>query len=130
VTGTEVSIAWDSTEAHAKFTADQDTLPKFVKLFESSAKDGNPQGSIIHASWEEGAGLACLKAPSIELRKVSPRRGITMQAIHGALDKYVAEASSGAVRATYGHVIEEPEKLIVVVGSEVACVPCIALCTN
>jgi hypothetical protein len=77
--------------------------------------------------------LACLKAPFIELRKISPKRGITTQVIHGALDKYVAymnESSSEAVRATYGQVIEEPEKLIVVVGSEVACVPCIALCTN
>jgi hypothetical protein len=48
-----------------------------------------------------------------------------MQAIRDALDKYVAhmnEASSGVVRATYGHVIEEPEKLIVIVGREVVCV--------
>jgi hypothetical protein len=67
------------------------------------------------------------------LRKISPKKGITMQVIRDALDKYVAgmnEAPSEAVRATYGHVVEEPEKLIAVVGNtEVACVPCIA-CTK
>ena len=109
-------------EAHSKFTSDHDTYLKFIKLFEPTAKDGNPKGGIIHASWEEDAGLACLKAPFIELRKISPKRGVEMQAIRGALDKYVAEVSSQAARATYGHVIEELEKLVVVVGSEVACV--------
>jgi len=74
--------------------------------------------------------LACLKASFIELRKISPKRGITMQVIHGALDKYVTNMNEASSSATYGHVIEEPEKLIVVVGSEVACVPCIARCTN
>ena len=104
-------------EAHAKFIADQDSHLKFVKQFEPTAKDGKPEGSMIHAAWEEDAGLACLKAPFIELRKISPKRGVEMQAIRGALDKYVAEVSSRAARATYGHVIEEPEKLVVVVGS-------------
>jgi hypothetical protein len=54
-----------------------------------------------------------------------------MQAIHDALDKYVArtsEASSGVVGAAYSHVIEEPEKLIVISWSRgtVVCVSCIA----
>ena len=74
--------------------------------------------------------MACLNAPFIELRKISPKRGITTQVIRGALDKYVASMNETAVRATYGQVIEEPEKLMVVVGNEVACAPCIALCTN
>jgi hypothetical protein len=96
-------------------------------MFESSAKDGIPKGTIIHAAWEEDSALACLKAPFIELRKISPKGGSTstMQAIHDALDKYVAymnEASSGVVGATYGHVIEEPEKFLVIVGREVVCV--------
>ena len=96
-------------------------------MFESSAKDGIPKGTIIHASWEEDAALASLRAPFIELRKISPKGSTTMQATYDALDKYVAcmnKASS--VGATYGHVIEEPEKLIVVVGREVVCVHCIA----
>lgn len=116
-------LNWDSTEAHAKFNTDQDVVFKFVKMFESSAKDGIPKGTIIHASWEENAALACLKAPFIELRKVSPKgsTSTSMQAIHDALDKYVAcmNKAPGVVGATYGHVIEEPEKLIVVVGREV-----------
>jgi len=94
-------------------------------MFESSAKDGIPKGTFIHASWEEDAALASLRAPFIELRKISPKGSTTTQAIHDALDKYVAcmnKASSGVVGATYGHVIEEPEKLIVVVGREVVCV--------
>jgi hypothetical protein len=94
-------------------------------MFESSAKDGIPIGTIIHASWEEDAALASLRAPFIELRKISPKGGSTstMQAIHDALDKYVAcmNKASGVV-ATYGHVIEEPGKLIVIVGREVMCV--------
>ena len=117
-------------EAHAKFTSDKDTYLKFIKLFGPTAKDGNPKGSIIHASWEEDAGLACLKTPFVQLRKISPKRGVEMQVIRGALDKYVAEVSSQAARATYGHVIEEPEKLVVVVGSEVLCVRYIARCRN
>lgn len=130
-TGTDIRIIdWESVEAHTKFNTDQNTLLKFVKLFEPTAKDGNPQGKFIHASWEEDEGLECLKAPFIELRKISPKRGVEVQAIRGALDKYVAEVTSKAARATYGHVIEEPEKLIVVVGSEVACVRCIASCKN
>jgi len=94
-------------------------------MFESSAKDGIPKGTIIHASWEEDAALASLKAPFIELRKISPKGGRTsMQAIHDALDKYVdcMNKASGVVGATYGHVIEEPEKFLVIVGREVVCV--------
>ena len=117
-------------EAHAKFNADEAFVVRFLKLFEPTAKDGKPQGTIIHASWEEDAGLACLKTPFIELRKISPKRGVETQVIRDALDKYVAEVSSEAARATYGHVIEEPEKLIVLVGSKVACVRCIPPCTN
>jgi hypothetical protein len=125
VSGADAWTDWDSAEAHAKFTADQDAILKFVKMFEPSAKDGVPKGTIIHVSWEEDAALASLRAPFVELRKISPKGSTTMQAIHDALDKYVArmnEASSGVVGATYGHVIEEPEKLIVVVGREVVCV--------
>ena len=107
-------------EAHTKFNTDQTVMLKFYKMFEPTAKDGNPQGRFIHASWEEDEALACLKAPFIELRKISPKEGVETQAIRGALDKYVAEATSKAARATYGHVIEEPENLIVVVGSEVS----------
>ena len=96
-------------------------------MFESSAKDGIPKGTIIHASWEEDAALASLRAPFIELRKISPKgsTSTSMQAIHDALDKYLAcmNEASGVVGATYGHVIEEPEKLIVIVGRrEVVCV--------
>jgi hypothetical protein len=94
-------------------------------MFESSAKDGIPNGTIIHASWEEDAALASLRAPFTELRKFSPKgsTSTTIQAIHDALDKYVAATNkvSGVV-ATYGHVIEEPEKLILIVGREVVCV--------
>ena len=93
-------------------------------MFEASAKDGIPKGTIIHVSWEEDAALANLRAPFIELRKISPKGSTTMQAIHDALDKYVARMNeaSNVIGVTYGHVIEEPEKLIVVVGSEVVCV--------
>jgi hypothetical protein len=94
-------------------------------MFESSAKDGIPKGTIIHASWEEDVALASLRAPFIELRKISPKGGLTsMLATHDALDKYVAHMNEapGVVGATYGHVIEEPEKLIVIVGREVVCV--------
>jgi hypothetical protein len=117
-------------EAHVKFTADQDTYLKFIKLFGPTAKDGIPQGTVIHASWEENAGLACLKSPFVELRKISPKSGVEVQFIRGALDKYVAEVSGEAARATYGQVIEEPEKFIVIVGSEVACVRCVVPCIN
>lgn len=58
------------------------------------------------------------------MRKISPKGITANQAVHVALDKYVAcigEASSGVVGATYGHVIEEPDKQIVVVGREVVC---------
>lgn len=64
--------------------------------------------------------MACLKFPFVELRKILPKSGVEVQLIHGALDKYVAEVSGEAARATYGHVIEEPERLIVIVGSEVS----------
>ena len=75
--------------------------------------------------------MACLKFPFVELRKITPKSGVEiLQLIHGALDKYVAEVSGEAATATYGHVIEEPEKLIVIVGSEVACVRSVAPCIN
>ena len=117
-------------EAHANFIADQDSYLKFIKLYGPTAKDANSKGGISHVSWEEDAGLACLKAPFVELRKISPKRGVEIQAIRSALDKYVAEVSSQAARATYGHLIEEPEKLVVIVGSEVACVRYTARCGN
>jgi len=105
--------------AHEKFGSDQETLLKFVKLFESSAEGGVPKGTIIHAAWEENAAVPCLKAPCVELKKISPKQGVTMEVIHRALDKYVAymkDPSSGAVGATYGHVIEEQKQFIMVVG--------------
>src|SRR5712675_925548 len=97
-------------------------------MFESSAEDGIPKGTIIHASWDEKA-VPCLKAPFVELTKISPKPGITKEAMEEALDKYVAymnDLSSEAVGATYGHVVEEPEEFIIVVGwktIEVKCTP-------
>jgi hypothetical protein len=119
-------------EAHERFQSDQETLLRFFKLFESSAEGGIPKGTIIHASWEEKAALPCLKAPLVELKKISPKNGVTVRAIHKALDKYIAymnNLSGATVGAAYGHVVEEPEQFLLVVGwksTEVACVSCIA----
>ncbi len=123
-------IDWESIAAYEKFVSDQETLLKFVKLFESSAEGGVPKGTVIHVAWEEDAAVPCLEAPFIELKKISPKQGVTMEAIHRALDKYVAymkgPSSSGVVGATYGPVIEEQEQFIMVVGwksIEVECTP-------
>jgi hypothetical protein len=122
--------------AHERFTSDQESLLRFVKMFETSAEDGVPKGTIIHAAWEEDAAVACLKAPLIELKKISPKSGVTMEAIQRALDKYITcmnDPSSGAVGATYGQVVEEPEQILLVVGwksTEVECVPVSRLCLN
>jgi len=105
--------------AHERFGSDQETVVRFLKLFESSAEGGIPKGMHIHATWEEDAAIPCLKAPFVEFRKISPKEGVTMEAIHRALDKcvsYMNDPSSGAVGATYGHVIEEPEKFMLVAG--------------
>jgi hypothetical protein len=104
--------------AHEKFVSDQETLLKFVKLFESSAEGGVPKGAVIHAAWEEDAAVPCLEAPFVEMKKISPKPGVTMEAIDKALDKIVAymKNSSGVVGATYGPVIEEQEQFIMVVG--------------
>ena len=98
---------------------DQNAVLKFLGLLAATGKDGKITENMIHASWEEGAALACLNAPFVELKKITPKNGAEMQAIRGALDKYVAEVSSEAAGATYGHVTEEPEKMIVLVGSKV-----------
>ena len=109
-------------EAHEKFVADQETLLKFVNLFQSSAEGGIPKGTIVHAYWEEDAVLPCLKAPFIELTRISPKSGIATEAVLAVLDKYVAymkdDPSSGFIGATYGHVVEEPQKLLLVAGWE------------
>ena len=129
-------LDWESIAAHEKFASDQETLLKFVKLFESSAEGGVPKGTIIHAAWEENAAVPCLKAPFIELKKFSPKQGVSMEVIHRALDKYIAymkDPSSGAVGATYGHVIEEREQFIMIVGwksIEVECTPAFILGPN
>jgi hypothetical protein len=105
--------------AHEKFVSDQETLLKFVKLFESSAVGGVPKGAIIHVAWEEDAAVPCLEAPFVELKKISPKQGVTMEVIDKALEKYVAymkDSSSGVVGATYGPVIEEQGQFIMVVG--------------
>jgi hypothetical protein len=115
--------------AHEKFLSDQETALKFFKLFESSAEGGVPKGTVIHVAWEEDAAVACLEAPFVELKKISPKQGVTVEAIHKALDKYVAymkASSSGVVGAAYGPVIEEEEQFIMVVGwksIEVECTP-------
>jgi len=115
--------------AHERFGSDQETVVRFLKLFESSAEGGIPKGLHIHATWEEDAAVPCLKAPFVQFKKSSPNEGVTMQAIHRALDKYISymnDPSSGAVGATYGHVVEELEKFMLVVGLksiEVECIP-------
>jgi len=122
-------IDWDSIAAQEKFNSDQETLLKFVKLFESSAEGGIPKGTIIHAAWEEDAAVPCLKAPFVELKKISPKSGVTVGAIQKILDKYIAhlnDPSSGAIGATYGPVVEVPEQFLLIVGwkyTEVECIP-------
>ena len=46
--------------------------------------------------------MAYLRNPFIELRKILPKRGLEVQVIRDALDKYVVEVPSEAARATYG----------------------------
>ncbi|KAI0304480.1 hypothetical protein B0F90DRAFT_1706143 [Multifurca ochricompacta] len=108
-------LNWDSLEAHEKFTEDQESLVRFRKLFESSAKDGVPKGDIIHVLWKPEAALPCLKAPFTELTKIRPKEGISTEAIHGILDEYVA-LTVQVVGATYGHVVEKPKELVFIVG--------------
>jgi len=128
-------LNWDSMEAHGRFLADQEALLEFTKMFESSAEDGIPKGTLIHASWDERA-VPCLQAPFVELTKITPKPGITKEAMQEALDRYVAymnDPKSGAVGATYGHVVEEPEQFIIVVGwktLEVRYISCIASRSN
>jgi len=115
-------LNWDSMEAHEKFGADQETLLKFVKLFQSSAEGGIPKGTMMHVYWEEDAAVPCLKAPFMELTKISPKSGIATEAVLAVLDKYVAymkdDPPSGFIGATYGHVVEEPRQLLLVAGWE------------
>lgn len=99
--------------------ADDEALTKFTKLFEASAKDGQPKGTMIHASWEVDEARPCLKAPFIELTKITPKKGVETVAIHVVLDKYVADMcnlTNQVVGATYGQVVEKPEQFILVVG--------------
>ena len=109
--------------AHERFKSDQETLLRFVKMFESSAEGGIPKGTIIHAAWEEDAAVRCLKAPFIEMKRIAPKSGVTVGAVHRALDKYIAymnDPLSGAVGAMYGQVVEEPEQFLLAVGWESA----------
>ena len=103
-------------EAHESFKADQERLYRFFKMFETSAKDGVPQGTVIHVSWEVSAALPCLAAPVTEIRKVKPREGVTLEAVQAALDKYVNKLTTKAVGATYGQVIKNPEEIVLVIG--------------
>jgi len=112
-------LEWCSLEDHHNFMADDEAAPKFAKLFESSAKDGQPKGTMIHAYWEVDEALPCLKAPFIELTKITPKKGVATVAIHAVLDKYVAHMrnlTNQVVGATYGQVAEKPEQLILVIG--------------
>ena len=114
--------------AHERFKSDQETLLRFVKMFESSAEGGIPKGTIIHADWEEDAAVPCLKAPFVELKKVSPKSGVAVGAVQRVLDKYIAymnDPSSGAIGATYGPVVEAPEQFLLIMGwksTEVECI--------
>jgi len=101
-------------EAHESFKADKERLYRFFKMFGASAKDGVPQGTVFHVSWEASAALPCLAAPVTEIRKVKPREGVTLEAVQAALDKYVKKLT--AVGATYGQVIENPEEIVLVIG--------------
>jgi hypothetical protein len=85
-------------------------------MFETSAKDGVPQGKVIHVSWEVSAALPCLAAPVTEIRKVKAREGVTLEAVQAALDNYVNKLRTEAVGATYGQVIKNPEEIVLVIG--------------
>jgi hypothetical protein len=121
-------IDWDSMAAHEKINSDQETLLTFFKLFESSAEGGIPKGTVIHAAWEEDTAVPCLKAPFVELKRISPRSGVTVGAIQRVLDKYIAymnDPSSGAIGATYGPVVEVPDQFLLIVGRKSTEVECI-----
>jgi hypothetical protein len=99
--------------------ADTETYSKFVELFKRAIKDGKPEATIAHASWEVDEALPCLKASCIELTKITPKEGVTMDGIHATLDKYVAHIrnmTNQADGATYGHVAERPEQIMLVIG--------------
>ncbi|KAI0252377.1 hypothetical protein BJV78DRAFT_1202466 [Lactifluus subvellereus] len=112
-------LEWSSLEDHHNFMNDDKAVPKFVKLFEPSAKDGQPKGTMIHAYWEVDEALPCLKAPFIELTKITPKNGVATVAIQALLDKYIAHMrnlTNQVVGATYGQVVEKPEQFILVIG--------------
>jgi hypothetical protein len=111
-----IPIDWHTIEAHESFAADKERLHRFVKLFEASAKDGVPQGNVIHVSWDESAALPCLGAPVTEIRKVKAREGVSLDAVQATLDRYVNTLTGEAIGATYGQVIENPEEIGLVIG--------------
>ncbi|KAI0269751.1 hypothetical protein BC834DRAFT_967495 [Gloeopeniophorella convolvens] len=112
-------LRWRSMEAHEKFWEDQETFKKFKNMFGASAKDGVPQADLIHVSLKDEEVLPCLWAPLTEFYRVTPKEGVKSEDVHTILDKYVAYLAglSGPVAGiTYGHVIEEPEQIGVMLG--------------
>jgi hypothetical protein len=90
-----------------------------VELFKRAIKDGKPEGTVIHAFWEVDEALPCLKASFTELTKITPKEGVAMDDMHAILDKYVVHIrnlTNQADGATYGHVAEKPEQIMLVIG--------------
>ncbi|KAH9980344.1 hypothetical protein BGW80DRAFT_1274994 [Lactifluus volemus] len=109
-------LNWDSVEDHHNFQADHEAYRKFVELFKPTAKDGKPKGTIIYAYWEVDEALPCLKAPLVELTKITAKEGIAKKDIYAVLDKYIAHIRSLVDGATYGDVYEKPGQIVLVIG--------------
>jgi hypothetical protein len=112
-------IDWNSVEDHHNFQADHEAYHKFIELFKPTAKDGKPKGTIIYAYLEVDEAVPCLKAPLVELTKITPKEGIAKKDISAVLDKYVTHIRNlrkHADGATYGDVFERPEQIVLVIG--------------
>jgi hypothetical protein len=118
-------IDWDSVEDHHNFQADHEAYRKFVELFKPTAKDGKPKGTIIYAYWDVDEALPCLKAPLVELTKITAKEGIAKKDIYAVLDKYIAHIRSLVDGATYGDVYEKPGQIVLVIGWKSIQVKCI-----
>lgn len=62
----EPTACWYTIEAHKSLAVNKERLYRFVKMFEAFAKDGVPQGKVIHVFLDESVALPCLRAPVTE----------------------------------------------------------------
>ncbi|KAI0043173.1 hypothetical protein FA95DRAFT_440131 [Auriscalpium vulgare] len=108
---------WDSLAAHQAFVAETAFYESFIPTLAPARADTADPISLVHALFPSSP-VALLSAPLTEFATVTPKpgRGDAVRALVERLAQELNAEGSQAAGAVWAPIVEEPERVVLVVG--------------